>query len=40
MSTRKYEAWKLRDVGVWMFTKKLQYQDWCANAIRDSVGQN
>ncbi|KAJ7789090.1 hypothetical protein B0H14DRAFT_2945863 [Mycena olivaceomarginata] len=40
MSTRKYEAWKLRDVGVWMFTKKLQHQDWCADAIRDSVGQN
>jgi len=38
MSTRKYEAWKLQDVGVWMFTKKLQYQGWLANAIRDSLG--
>ncbi|KAJ7272614.1 hypothetical protein B0H12DRAFT_588574 [Mycena haematopus] len=39
IATRRYDAWKLQDVGVWMFAKKLQYQGWCANAIRGRVGQ-
>ncbi|KAF8196883.1 hypothetical protein K438DRAFT_1825725 [Mycena galopus ATCC 62051] len=39
MSTRKYKAWRLRDVGVSMFTKKLEYQRWCANVIRECVGE-
>ncbi|KAF7356981.1 Polygalacturonase 3 [Mycena venus] len=43
MSTRKYEAWKLRDVGVWMFTKKLQSQafnlsDRCTTPLQYTYG--
>ncbi|KAJ7886042.1 hypothetical protein B0H13DRAFT_2044687 [Mycena leptocephala] len=38
MSRRKYQGWKLQDIGVWKFAKKLQYQGQLANAVRDSLG--
>ncbi|KAJ6485769.1 hypothetical protein C8R45DRAFT_281696 [Mycena sanguinolenta] len=39
IATRTYEGWKLQEVRVWMFTKKLQYQGWCVDAIRGCIGQ-
>ncbi|KAJ7035500.1 hypothetical protein C8F04DRAFT_1097464 [Mycena alexandri] len=39
MGSRNYPAWKLQDISIWKFTKKLQYQDRCVDAIRDSLGQ-
>ncbi|KAJ6561136.1 hypothetical protein DFH09DRAFT_1160551 [Mycena vulgaris] len=39
MSTRSYEGWKLKDVGTWTFTSKLQLQGWCVDILRDSLGR-
>ncbi|KAF7370958.1 F-box domain-containing protein [Mycena sanguinolenta] len=39
IATHRYEGWKLQDVGVWMFNKKLQYQGWCVDVIRGCIGQ-
>ncbi|KAJ7460745.1 hypothetical protein FB451DRAFT_1270192 [Mycena latifolia] len=38
MGTRVYKGWKLRELGVWKFNSKLQYQGWCVNILRDSLG--
>ncbi|KAJ7708776.1 hypothetical protein B0H17DRAFT_1324901 [Mycena rosella] len=40
MATREYEGWGLREVGVWKYTSKLQYQGWCVDILRDSLGQD
>ncbi|KAJ7132249.1 hypothetical protein C8R44DRAFT_46346 [Mycena epipterygia] len=39
MSGRNYDGWKLKDLGIWKFTSKLQYQALCVNILRDSLGQ-
>ncbi|KAJ7230575.1 hypothetical protein GGX14DRAFT_411470 [Mycena pura] len=39
MGMRKYDGWKLDEVGIWKFGKsKLQYQGWCVCAVRGSLG--